>query len=257
MDLQLTGKRVLVTGASKGIGLAAAQAFQLEGAQVAINSSSPQNLQSAQRALQGGCLVLAGDLGVPSDVDCVFDELEQQWGGLDILVNNAALMLRTPLLEADVEQWDKIMNTNLRGPFLCAQRAARLMLAQDGGVIINTSSNAAKMPVYGAGIYAAAKGGLNTLTMALAGELAPYGVRVNGYMPGLVVTEQSMSSKDAANEAERLRPVALRRYGTPEEMAQVVLFLASPMSSYLTGELITANGGKYAIQNPWKGWEPL
>ena len=164
-------------------------------------------------------------------------------------------MVRTPLLEIEPAQWDKIMITNLRGAFFCAQAAARLMMRQGGGVIVNTSSNAARMPIYGAGVYAMAKGGMNTMTMALAGELAPYNIRVNGYMPGLIVTEQSMSSKDAANEAERLKPVALRRYGTVEEMADVVLFLASPMSSYMTGETVTANGGKLAIQNPWKGWE--
>ena len=236
MDLQLSGKRVFVTGASKGIGLAVARAFRQEGARVAINSSNPQNLARAQEVLGGDCLTLGGDLG-------------------DILVNNAAVMVRTPLLEIEPAQWDKIMNTNLRGAFFCAQAAARLMMRQGGGVIVNTSSNAARMPIYGAGVYAMAKGGMNTMTMALAGELAPYNIRVNGYMPGLIVTEQSMSSKDAANEAERLKPVALRRYGTVEEMADVVLFLASPMSSYMTGETVTANGGKLAIQNPWKGWE--
>ena len=255
MDLQLAGKRVLVTGASRGIGLAVAQAFQQEGALVAINSSNPQNLRAAEEKLQGSCLAFVGDLGNPSDIDRIFRELEERWDGLDVLVNNAAVMIRAPLLEITTEQWDKVLNTNLRGPFLCAQRAAKRMMVQGSGIIINTSSNAAKMPIYGAGVYAAAKGGLNTLTMALAGELAPYGVRVNGYMPGLIVTEQSMSSKDAVNETERLRPVSMRRYGTPEEMAQVVLFLASPMSSYMTGETVTANGGKFAVQNPWKGWE--
>lgn len=255
MDLQLSEKRVLVTGASKGIGLAVAKAFAQEGARVAINSSNPQNLAAAKEALGGDCLTLTGDLGSTANIERIFSQLESAWGGLDILVNNAAVMIRTPLLEVREEQWDRILNTNLKGAFFCAQAAAKLMARQGGGVIINTSSNAAKMPIYGAGVYAMAKGGMNTMTMALAGELAPYHIRVNGYMPGLIVTEQSMSSKDAANEAERLRPVALHRYGTVEEMAGVVLFLASPLSSYMTGETITANGGKLAIQNPWKGWE--
>ena len=255
MDLQLSGKRVFVTGASKGIGLAVARAFRQEGARVAINSSNPQNLARAQEVLGGDCLTLGGDLGDIDSIGSIFAQLEERWGGLDILVNNAAVMVRTPLLEIEPAQWDKIMNTNLRGAFFCAQAAARLMMRQGGGVIVNTSSNAATMTIYGAGVYAMAKGGMNTMTMALAGELAPYNIRVNGYMPGLIVTEQSMSSKDAANEAERLKPVALRRYGTVEEMADVVLFLASPMSSYMTGETVTANGGKLAIQNPWKGWE--
>ena len=255
MDLQLSGKRVFVTGASKGIGLAVARAFRQEGARVAINSSNPQNLARAQEVLGGDCLTLGGDLGDIDSIGSIFAQLEERWGGLDILVNNAAVMVRTPLLEIEPAQWDKIMNTNLRGAFFCAQAAARLMMRQGGGVIVNTSSNAARMPIYGAGVYAMAKGGMNTMTMALAGELAPYNIRVNGYMPGLIVTEQSMFSKDAANEAERLKPVALRRYGTVEEMADVVLFLASPMSSYMTGETVTANGGKLAIQNPWKGWE--
>ena len=255
MDLQLEGKRVLVTGASKGIGLAVAKAFVQEGARVAINSSNPKNLEKARAELGPGCLPLVGDLGKPGDVEQIFQQISRQWSGLDILINNAAVMIRCPLMEIELEQWDKILDTNLRGAFLCAQCAAKMMMVQGGGIIVNTSSNAAMMPIYGAGVYAVAKGGLNTLTKALAGELAPYGIRVNGYMPGLIVTEQSMSSSDAANEKERLRPVAMGRYGTVEEMASVVLFLSSPMSSYITGETITANGGKLAIQNPWKGWE--
>lgn len=255
MDLHLKGKRVLVTGASKGIGFAVARAFLQENAQVAINSSRRENLESANDRLGNACLALQADLGDPNAIAGLFQTLEKQWGGVDILVNNAALMIRSPLLDISVEQWDRIFNTNLRGTFLCCQQAARMMARQGGGVIVNTSSNAARMPVYGAGVYAAAKGGMNTLTMALAGELAPFGIRVNGYMPGLVETEQSISSKDAADPGERLRPVALQRYGTAEEMAQAVLFLASPLSSYMTGETITVNGGKLAIQNPWKGWE--
>lgn len=254
MDLQLKGRRVLVTGASRGIGFAVAAAFRDEGAEVAINAPDSDELCAAGEKLGENCLVLPADLERPGEIDGMFDAVERRWGGLDVLVNNAAVMIRAPLLDFTVEQWDKILCTNLRAPFLCAQRAARMMRGK-GGVIVNTSSNAAKMPIYGAGVYAVAKGGLNTLTMALAGELAPYGIRVNGYMPGLVVTEQSMSSGDAADEAGRLRPVALRRYGTVEEMANVVLFLASPLSSYMTGETITVNGGKLAIQNPWKGWE--
>lgn len=255
MDLQLAGKRVLVTGGSKGIGLAVAKAFLEEGAKVAINSSNPDNLTRANATLDNKCLTLLGSIEDPESIDSFFGEIEDAWGGLDILVNNAAMMIRSPLMEISVDQWDKVLNTNLRGAFLCAQHAAKMMMKQGEGVIINTSSNAAKMPIYGAGVYAMSKGGLNTMTMALAGELAPYHIRVNGYMPGLIVTDQSMSSKDAANEEERLRPVSMRRYGTTAEMANVVLFLASPMSSYITGETITANGGKLSIQNPWKGWE--
>ena len=255
MNLQLSGKRVFITGASKGIGLAVAKAFAREGACVAINSSNPQNLAIAKAEIGGDCLTLAGDMGDLGCIDSIFAQIEEYWGGLDILVNNAAVMIRTPLLEVVPEQWDRILDTNLRGEFFCAQAAARMMVRQGSGVIINTSSNAAKMPIYGAGVYAMAKGGMNTMTMALAGELAPYHIRVNGYMPGLIVTEQSMSSGDAANETERLRPVAMQRYGTADEMAGVVLFLSSPMSSYMTGETVTANGGKLVIQNPWKGWE--
>lgn len=257
MDLQLKEKRVLVTGASKGIGFAVASAFCKEGAWVAINSSHPENLNAAKEGLDGNCIALLGNIGKAEDVDAIFKEIEQQWGGLDILINNAAVMIRAPLLDTTLEQWNQIIDTNLRGAFLCSQYAARMMKEKGGGVIVNTSSNAARMPIYGAGVYAIAKGGLNTLTKALAGELAPYGIRVNGYMPGLIVTEQSMSSKDAADEYERLRPVSMRRYGTTDEMANVVLFLASSLSSYMTGETITANGGKLTIQNPWKGWENL
>ena len=130
MDLQLSGKRVFVTGASKGIGLAVARAFRQEGARVAINSSNPQNLARAQEVLGGDCLTLGGDLGDIDSIGSIFAQLEERWGGLDILVNNAAVMVRTPLLEIEPAQWDKIMNTNLRGAFFCAQAAARLMMRQ-------------------------------------------------------------------------------------------------------------------------------
>ena len=261
MDLSafdLKGRVALITGGAHGIGFSIAEGMAKCGAAICFNCSSEASLEKGMAAYKAAGIDAHGYAADVSDEDAVnamVAKIKAEVGPVDILVNNAAVMVRTPLLEIEPAQWDKIMNTNLRGAFFCAQAAARLMMRQGGGVIVNTSSNAARMPIYGAGVYAMAKGGMNTMTMALAGELAPYNIRVNGYMPGLIVTEQSMSSKDAANEAERLKPVALRRYGTVEEMADVVLFLASPMSSYMTGETVTANGGKLAIQNPWKGWE--
>lgn len=255
MDLNLQGKKVLVTGASKGIGLSVAKAFLAEGALVAINSSNRQNLDSACLELGVTCLALCGNLGVTEDVCAIFDAIEKRWGALDILVNNAAIMIRAPLMETTLDQWDIIFNVNLRGAFLCCQRAVPLMEKVGGGAIVNTSSNAADMPMYGAGVYATTKGGMNTLTKALAGELAPRGIRVNAYLPGLIPTEQNQPSRNSLDKEALLAPIALHRYGTVEEMANVVLFLASSRSSFITGELLVVNGGKYTIQNPWKGWE--
>ena len=255
MDLGFAGKRVLVTGSNKGIGLAVAKAFIAEGARVAIHSSKLERSQKTATELGHDCLPLGADLGSLEEIDAMFDCITEKWGALDILVNNAAVMIRGELATFSMADWDRIHSVNLRGVFYCCQKALPLLRRSAAGCIVNTSSNASNMPVYGAGAYAAAKGGINTLTKALAGEWAPYGIRVNAYLPGFIPTDQNLASRQAAGDESVLtRSISLHRLGKTEEMASVVLFLCSPLASYITGELIVANGGKLAVQNPWKGW---
>ncbi len=240
------GKRVLVTGGSKGIGLGIARHFVEAGAKVAICGRKEANLEKAREQLVDGTTV-AAHLGKPEEVERLFSTIGKAFGGLDILVNNMGMNIFTPsTVEADVGLWDKIMEGNLKSAFLCCRQAFPLMKT-NGGVIINLSSIAGHRAAPGMGIYGIAKAGVNMLTKVLAKELASYGIRVNAVAPGMVETDFSRpfwGNDDILKEL--LKGIPLGRIARVQDVVRVVAFLSSDQSDYLTGEIISVSGGAEA-----------
>ena len=230
--MRLANKIALVTGAARGIGRAIAQVFRNEGATVAICDLDAQ-----------GELAWHTDISREDDVRTLFAEVRQRFGRLDVLVNNAGVGLARPVVEPTLEEWNRVIGVNLTGTFLCCREAARIMSEQRGGSIVNLSSITAETGGVGRGAYGASKSGVNALTRVLAVELAPFGVRVNAIQPGPVATELAGRMHDARTVAEYKARIPFARYGSEEEIARVVLFLASDDASYVTGQALNVDGG--------------
>jgi 3-oxoacyl-[acyl-carrier protein] reductase len=245
----LGGQVALITGASSGIGRATAEAMALEGARVALNYA--KNRAGADAAVEnigkarGEAMAVRADVTSSADVRAMVEAVRKRWGRIDILVNNAgALFDRQTLAEMTEEYWDRIMAVNLKSAFLCVKAVWEEMAARHSGCIINVTSAAARAgggP--GAAAYAAAKGGLLTYTKALAKELVSQGIRVNGVAPGLIATPFHDRLTPPEVLQKLLTSVPMRRAGTSEEVAEAIVFLASPAASYITGESLEVNGG--------------
>ncbi len=225
----LAGKRVVVTGGTSGIGAATAQRFRDEGCDVVILARRP------------GPGVLQCDVSDRRQVTAAFERI----GSLDVLVNNAGVSHRSPALQIGEDQWDEVVATNLSGAFWAAQAAARLMLAGDGGVILNTASTNALLGYRYYAHYNATKAGLVALTRSLALEWAPT-VRVNAVCPGYVLTPMQEAEYTPEMLAELNRLIPLGRHGTPEELAGLFAYLASDEAAYFTGAVIAMDGGETA-----------
>ena len=238
----LSGKVVLVTGAARNIGRAVAERFARDGARVALVDIDAA-VEGAARELTRGAEVVAlrADVSSATEVDRCFDAVVARWQRLDILVNNAAITrgARRHFLDGDEAWWDEVVGVNLKGQFLCARRAAPLMVAQGAGVIINMSSGGATRAHRGMVAYDASKGGSEALTRALALDLAPYGVRVVAIAPGLI--RHQGQSADAVRTAASTVPLA--RMGEPDDIAAAAAFLASDDAAYITGATIVVDGG--------------
>ncbi|MGD0901014.1 MAG: glucose 1-dehydrogenase [Thermoguttaceae bacterium] len=250
MDLNLKDKVALVTGASQGLGKAICLALAAEGARIAMNYYPPEAAAAAAAAeevrARAGVEVLAvgADVGSEPDVAAMFRRLDEGFGRVDVLVNNAAYCPAGPLESYSEAQWSFTLRVNLTGPFLCAKEfAGRLAAAGRGGRIVNIVSQAAfRGSTSGHLPYDCSKGGLVTMTIALARELAPKGIHVNAVAPGMIRTEM-VEPVLKANEAKYLDRIPLRRIATPEEVARVVVFLASDAASYMTGTTLDVTGG--------------
>ncbi len=245
----LQGQVAMVTGASSGIGRATALALAREGARVVVNFCKNQaGAEEAVVAIQaagGDAFAFRADVTRAVEVEAMVSAARHRWGHIDILVNNAGdLLARRTLTDMTEEYWDQIMDLNLKSVFLCVKAVWEEMAARKSGCIINVTSIAGRNgggP--GAAAYAAAKGGMLTYTKGLAKELAPYGVRVNGIAPGVIATPYHERYSPGEVFQRFVAAIPLGRAGTSEEVADVIVFLASPAARYLTGETIEVNGG--------------
>ncbi len=242
---KLDGKTALITGAATGIGRAIALAFANEGAWVGINYRTSEDeakaLASHVTEAGGKALILRADISLASQVKDMFGRIEDEWGRLDILVNNAGIVRRAKLWELTEEIWDEMMAVNLKGAFLCSQAAARLMVKQGGGCIINIASMRAISGSESSMHYAVSKAGLIALTKCLARELAP-NIRANAIAPGYVDTRiQSYLTPEARAKIEAETP--LRRFGKPQEIAAAAVYLAAD-ATFMTGQVLVVDGGR-------------
>ena len=239
----------LVTGASSGIGRATAEAMAKQGARVGVNYC--KNQAGAERTAEtirnagSKALVVRADVTRSAEVLAMVEAVRREWGRIDILVNNAGdLLARRTLADMSEDYWDQIMALNLKSVFLCVRAVWEEMAARKSGCIVNVSSIAGRNgggP--GAAAYSAAKGGLLTYTKGLAKELAPHGIRVNGIAPGVIATPYHERYSPGEIFQRFIASIPLGRAGTAEEIADVIMFLASPAARYITGETIEVNGG--------------
>jgi len=244
--MKLKDKVALVTGASRGLGKAIALQLAADGAQVIVNYvASADKAEEVVAAIQsegGKALAMKADVSNLEEVEKMVDTVYEQFGRIDILVNNAGVTRDELLISMEREDWDKVIATNLGGLFNCTKAAAKYMMMQKSGRIINMSSVAGERGGRGQSNYAASKGAVNAFTRSVAMELARKKVTVNAVAPGVVETEMSSEVIRRAQDII-LNSVALKRLGQPEEIAKVVAFLASDDSSYITGEVIRVDGG--------------
>ena len=246
---RLDGKVALITGAQQGIGRGMAIAFARDGADVGINylddRTAAEGVAEEVRTAGARALLVAGDVARVKQVEEMVSRVTETLGGLDVLVNNAGVYPRVPFFEMREEDWDLVLDINLKGTFFCAQASARAMVAGTRrGVIINLASQA----IHGAprGVhYSASKGGVVAMTRAMALELAPHGIRVNAIAPGLTDTAQPRYGHGEEELAIMARAVPLGRMAQPDDIASVATFLASDEARYITGQTVHVNGGSY------------
>ena len=252
----LSGKVALVTGASRGIGKQVAITLAKAGAFVVVNYSS--NAAKAEAVVNeieelkkrgeapntAGAMIKGFNVSSAQEVDKAVEEILAAKGAVHILVNNAGIARDSLLMRAKEEEWDETINTNLKGSFLCTKALTRSMMKNREGAIINITSVVGQMGNAGQAAYSASKAGMIGLTKSLAKELASRGIRVNAVAPGFIETDMTNDLPETA-KTEMFKAIPLGRMGNAQEVADAVLWLASPQSSYVTGQVLAVNGGMY------------
>lgn len=244
--MQLDGKVALVTGASRGIGRAVALTLAKEGAKVAINyagnEAAAEEVKKEIEALGGDAIIVKANVADSAEVEAMVDKTIAELGGLDILVNNAGITQDGLLMRMKEEQWDAVLNTNLKGIFNCTKAATKYMMKKRSGKIVNMSSVVGIMGNAGQANYAAAKAGVIGFSKSTAKELASRGITVNVIAPGCIDTDMTAVLPDKVKEA-MLATIPLARLGKPQDIADAVVFFVSDNAAYITGQVICVDGG--------------
>lgn len=242
--MDFTGKTVIVTGSTRGLGKAIAEKFAKFGANVIINGTSNTVLETEEEFLNKGYKVKAfiGDISVPENVRLLIKTAVEVFGAVDVLVNNAGIVRDRLLMKMSIEDWDEVLRINLKSVFLCTKEVIRLMMKKRQGSIINITSVIGVMGNAGQANYAASKAGIIGFTKSMAKELGSRGITCNAVAPGFIESDMSKQLPDEIRE-KYITNVPLRRAGTPSEVAGVVCFLASGDAEYITGQVIHVDGG--------------
>ncbi|HYF37983.1 MAG TPA: SDR family oxidoreductase [Prosthecobacter sp.] len=247
IPIDLSGKVALITGASQGIGAQVARTFHAAGATVVLNHAGFANTvadaQALKESLGERVSVVGADVSKPDQVQAMMAEVQTRHGGLDFLVNNAAIIKDRTIAKMSLEEWEAVMDVNLSGVFYCCKYALEVM--RDHGAIVSFGSIAAIQGFFGQANYASAKAGVQAMMRVLSREAGRKNIRANAIAPGVIDTAMAATIPEAVR-AEMMKNIPLGRFGTTEEVANVVLFLCSPLASYVTGQTIEINGG-------WRG----
>lgn len=244
--MKFKDKRVVITGGTRGLGKALALGFARAGAQVAVNYASDENSAvqtlSELAALAGQVIVEKADVSSAVEVNRFFDHILGRWGCVDILINNAGILRDKLLMFLSESDWDAVVDTNLKGTYLCSRAVLKPMIGNRSGRIINIVSPSALTGRAGQTNYSASKGGMVSFTKSLAREVARLGITVNAVCPGLIQTAMIEKLTPEA-EKELMRMIPAGRFGEPEHVASAVMFLASEEAAYITGQVLAVDGG--------------
>jgi 3-oxoacyl-[acyl-carrier protein] reductase len=245
--MELSGKVALITGAAQGIGKSIALTLAKSGADIAVSDVNMEKAEETAKEIEGlgrRAIALKGNVASVTDAEKMVEETVAGLGKVDILVNNAGITRDGLMLRMKEEDWDLVIDVNLKGVFNCTKAAVKHMAKQRSGRIVNIASIVGEMGNAGQANYSASKGGVIALTKTVAREFASRNVNVNAVAPGFIKTAMTDALPDAAREA-LTKQIPLERLGTPEDVANAVLFLVSDASNYITGQIINVNGGMY------------
>ena len=256
MKIDLSNKIAVVTGGTSGIGFSIAESFAGAGAQIAICSSNQTNVEHALERLKTRDISAYGEVVDVSERSSIFsfaEKVEEKFGGIDIWVSNAAILSPHKLIDTPEELWQRVMDVNVKSVYYGGLIAADKIRKRGGGVLFNAASFASLMPSVGSGAYATSKAAIFSMTKTLGAELAPFNIRVIGYVPGMIktrMTEPHIRAKRKELESQ----IALQRLGESQDIAKVIVFLASDHAAYITGTCVEISGGKFCVQNPQDAW---
>ena len=252
MKLRLENKIAIVTGAGSGIGRAIARRFAKEGACVVIAEIRPETGKKVEKEIRKSgrkALFVETDVSKSKSVEHMVDKTIQEFGTVDILVNNAGILIKKPILEMTEQDWDLVLDTNLKGPFLCIKHSVRYMIGQKKGKIINISSMGAKIGLHNDCGYCASKGGVMSLTTSLGIDLAPLGINVNAIGPGIIdtpmINDTATQGKDFKKDGIKKTPRGV--IGKPDDIASAALYLASDESDFVVGQTFVVDGGFISV----------